>query len=150
MAGNARGRPIASRVIRYLVDSSALWRILREPAIRAGWADIIADHGIGSCEPQRAEFRRSARTAAEYQQMSTMFAELYPDVSLAKGIWQAVEARQYRLVLAGAHRALSCVDLLLCAVAAQRELVILHDDNDFAAAARHLTDVRERRVQQLP
>jgi predicted nucleic acid-binding protein len=42
------------------------------------------------------------------------------------------------------------VDLLLCAVAAQRDLVLLHDDNDFAMAARHLADVRERRVQQLP
>lgn len=137
-------------MIHYLVDSSAVWRILREPVIRAGWADIIADHGIGSCHPQRAEFRRSARNATEYDQMSTMFAELYPDVSLPKGTWPSVEAYQYRLVHAGAHRALSCVDLVLCAVAAQRELVILHDDNDFATAAQHLTDVRERRVQQLP
>ena len=150
MAGDARSRPVASCVIHYLVDSSALWRILREPAIRAGWADVIADHGIGSCHPQRAEFRRSARNATEYEQMSTMFADLYPDVSLPKGTWQSVEASQHRLVLAGAHRALSCVDLLLCAVAARRELVILHDDNDFTTAAAHLTDVRERRVQQLP
>ena len=74
----------------------------------------------------------------------------HPDVSLPKGTWQSVEASQHRLVLAGAHRALSCVDPLLCAVAAQRELVILHDDNDFTTAARHLTEVRERCVQQLP
>ena len=80
-----------------------------------------------------------------------MFAELYPDVSLPKGTWPLVEKSQHRLVLADAHRALSCVDLLLCAVAAQRDLVILHDDNnDFTTAARHLTEVRERRVQQLP
>jgi predicted nucleic acid-binding protein len=137
-------------VIHYLIDSSALWRILREPAIRAGWADIVADHAIGSCHPQRAEFRRSARNAVEYEQMSTMFDELYPDVALSKTTWQWVESSQHRLVLAGAHRALSCVDLLLCAVAVQRDLVLLHDDNDFAAAARHLTDLRERRVHQLP
>jgi hypothetical protein len=52
-----------------------------------------------------AEFRRSARNAAEYEQMSTMFGELYPDVSLPKGTWQWVEFSQHRLVLAGAHRA---------------------------------------------
>ncbi len=134
----------------YLVDSSALWRILREPEIRAGWAEVISDHGIGSCHPQRAEFRRSARDMDEYDQMSAMFADLYPDVPLPKATWQWVETAQYRLVRAGAHRALSCVDLLICAVAALRGLVILHDDNDFGTAAQHLTELRERRVRTLP
>lgn len=137
-------------MIHYLVDSSALWRILREPAIRAGWAEVVADHGIGSCQPQRAEFRRCARNVTEYEQMSTMFTELYPDVPLPKNTWQWIESAQYGLVRAGAHRAPSCVDLLICAVAAQRGLVILHDDNDFTTAAQHRTDLRERRVQQLP
>lgn len=137
-------------MIHYLVDSSALWRILREPDIRAGWADIVTDHAVGSCHPQRAEFRRSARSEAEYEQMSTMFVELYPDVPLPKNTWQWVEFAQYRLVRAGGHRALSCVDLVLCAVAAQRGLVLLHDDNDFATAAQHLTELHERQVQQLP
>jgi hypothetical protein len=50
---------------------------------------------------------------------------------------------------AGAHRALSCVDLLICACAAIRGLVILHDDNDFVAA-RHLPDLAERRIHSLP
>jgi len=137
-------------VSHYLVDSSALWRILREPEIRAGWAEVISDHGIGSCHPQRAEFRRSARDMDEYDQMSAMFADLYPDVPLPKATWQWVETAQYRLVRAGAHRALSCVDLLICAVAALRGLVILHDDNDFGTAAQHLTELRERRVRTLP
>jgi predicted nucleic acid-binding protein len=150
MAGDAGGRQIVGCVIHYLVDSSALWRILREPAIRAGWSDVVTDHGIGSCQPQRAEFRRSARNEAEYEQMSTMFTELYPDVPLPRNAWQWVESAQYRLVRAAAHRALSCVDLLICAVATQRGLVILHDDNDLVAAAQHLTEVRERRVQQIP
>jgi predicted nucleic acid-binding protein len=150
VASDAGGRQVADRVIHYLVDSSALWRILRDPAIRAGWSDVVTDHGVGSCEPQRAEFRRSARDAAQYEQMQLMFAELYPDVLIPKNTWQWVESAQYRLVRAGAHRALSCVDLLICAVAAQRALVILHDDNDFANAARHLTEIRERRVRHLP
>ncbi len=150
MASDACRREVTNRVIHYLVDSSALWRILREPAIRAGWSDVVTDHGVGSCQPQRAEFRRSARNPAEFEQMSAMLTELYPDVPLPKNTWRWVEFAQYGLVRAGAHRALSCVDLLICAVAAQRGLVILHDDNDLAAAAQHLTDVRERRVQQLP
>jgi predicted nucleic acid-binding protein len=137
-------------VIRYLVDSSALWRILREPSIRSGWADVISDHAIGSCHPQRTEFRRSARNLDEYEQMTAMFQALYPDVGVPKTAWQWVESAQYRLLRAGAHRALSCVDLLVCACAVNRGLVILHDDNDFVAAARHLPDLAERRVHELP
>lgn len=41
----------------------------------------------------------------------------------------------------GAVPFLSAVDLLICATAAQRDLVVLHDDNDFATAARCLPDL---------
>lgn len=136
--------------MHYLADSSALWRLLREPAVRAAWADVISDHAIGSCQPQRTEFRRSARNLDEYEQMTAMFVDLYPDVAVPKTAWPWVESAQYRLLRAGAHRALSCVDLLVCACAAIRGLVVLHDDNDFVAAARHLPDLAERRVYTLP
>jgi predicted nucleic acid-binding protein len=79
-----------------------------------------------------------------------MFVDLYPDVPVPKTAWTWVESAQYRLLRAGVHRALSCVDILICACAAIRGLVILHDDNDFAAAARHLPDLAERRVQKPP
>jgi predicted nucleic acid-binding protein len=136
--------------MRYLVDSSAMWRMLRDATVRVGWADVISDHAIGSCQPQRTEFRRSARTLDEYEQMTSMFVHLYPDVPVSKTAWRWVESAQYRLLRNGAHRALSCVDLLICACAAARGLVVLHDDNDFVTAARHLPDLVERRVYSLP
>lgn len=136
--------------MRYLADSSALWRILRDPRARAGWRDVISDHAIGSCQAQRVEFRRSARNLDEYEQMTSMFVDLYPDVAMPKTAWQWIESAQYRLLRAGAHRALSCVDLMVCACAATRGLVILHDDNDFATAARYLPDLAERNVRTLP
>jgi len=137
-------------VIRYLLDSSALWRLLREDALRASWTEVVSVGVIGSCHPQRIEFRRSARTPDEYEQMSEMFDALYPDVAVPKGAWRWVEAAQYRLLRHGAHRALSAVDLLICATAAHHGLVVLHDDNDFATAARYLPDVRERAIRDLP
>jgi len=136
--------------MHYLADSSALWRVLRDPALRAGWSEVIAGHAIGSCQPQRTEFRRSARNLDEYEQMTAMFVDLYPDVAVPKTAWQWVDSAQYRLLRAGAHRALSCVDLLICACAAIHGLVVLHDDNDFVAAAQHLPDLAERRVHTLP
>jgi predicted nucleic acid-binding protein len=137
-------------VIRYLLDSSALWRILRDAALRAAWAEVISAGAVGSCHPQRVEFRCSARTIDEYEQMSAMFAELYPEAAVPKGTWQWIESAQYRLLRHGAHRALSAVDLLICATAALRDLVVLHDDNDFATAARHLPDLRERSIHDVP
>jgi predicted nucleic acid-binding protein len=137
-------------VIRYLLDSSALWRILRDSALRAAWADVISAGAVGSCHPQRIEFRRSARGLDEYEQMSEMFEALYLDAPVPKGAWQWIESAQYRLLRGGSHRALSAVDLLICAIAAQRGLVVLHDDRDFATAARYLPDLRERAVHDLP
>ena len=137
-------------MIRYLLDSSALWRILRDAELRAGWAEVISSGAIGSCQPQRVEFRRSARTIDEYEQMSEMFAALYADAAVPKTAWGWIESAQYRLLRHGAHRALSAVDLLICATAAQHDLVVLHDDNDFATAARYVPDLRERAVRDVP
>lgn len=137
-------------MIRYLLDSSGLWGILREPAIKTAWAEVAYVGAIGSCHPQRIEFRRSARTIDEFDEMSTMFDELYPDTAVPKGAWRWVESAQYRLVRHGAHRALSAVDLLICATAVQHDLVVLHDDNDFTTAARLLPDLRERAIRELP
>jgi len=137
-------------VIRFLIDSSALWRVMREGSLRSAWADVISAGAVGSCHPQRTEFRRSARDLDEYEQMNGMFEALYPDVPVPKDVWRWVEPAQYRLLRAGAHRAMSTVDLLICATAALRGLSVLHDDNDFATAARHLTDLAERRVHDTP
>ena len=137
-------------MIRYLLDSSGLWRILRDGALRSAWAEVVTIGAVGSCQPQRVEFRRSARSAGEYEQMSGMFDELYPDTPVPKDAWRWIESAQYRLVRHGAHRALSAVDLLICATAAHHGLVVLHDDNDFATAASRLPDVRERNVRDSP
>lgn len=137
-------------MIRFLIDSSAQWRVLREAEMRAAWADVVSAGTVGSCHPQRIEFRRSARTIDEYDQMTEMFAALYPDVPVPKGAWRWMESAQYRLLRNGAHRALSAVDLLICAVAAQHDLVVLHDDNDFATAGRYLPDLRERSIRDTP
>lgn len=137
-------------MIHYLLDSSALWRLLREPALRDAWLETTTLRAIGSCAPQRAEFRRSARNAAEYQAMGRMFTDLYPDVPLPKRVWDWVEAAQYRLAENGALGAAGPVDLLICATAAHHGLVVLHDDADFVTAARVLPDVTERHVRRTP
>ncbi|MEV6128354.1 PIN domain-containing protein [Streptomyces violaceusniger] len=51
---------------------------------------------------------------------------------------------------AGQHQSLSAVDWLICATAAHHGLVVLHDDADFRAAARLLSDLAEHNVIAAP
>jgi predicted nucleic acid-binding protein len=69
---------------------------------------------------------------------------------MPKNGWRWMESAQYRLLRHGAHRALSAVDLLICATAAHHDLAVLHDDNDFVTAARYLPDLRERTIHGVP
>jgi predicted nucleic acid-binding protein len=45
---------------------------------------------------------------------------------------------------------LSAVDLLICATAVHHDLIVLHDDDDFVTAARHLPILRERIIHDTP
>jgi predicted nucleic acid-binding protein len=137
-------------VIRYLADSTAVWRLQRDQKLNHLWAHELDDGAIGSCAAQRTEFLQSARNLDEYDHMAEMFTCLHPDVTVPKCAWRWIEAAQYRLAQRGQHQSLSTVDWLVCATAAHHGLVVLHDDNDFRAAARILTDVSERSVFAPP
>lgn len=137
-------------MIQYLLDSTAVWRLQRNPDLNDAWADEVEVGSLGSCQPQRIEFRRSARDLDEFEAMSTLFADLYPDVPVPKGAWTWIDAAQFRLASRGRHRSLSVVDWLVCATAAHHHLAILHDDRDFQAAADLLPDLRERNIHDVP
>src|SRR6476619_352578 len=124
----------------YLVDASALWRIQRDATVRERWRPAIEAGEVGSCGPQRIELLRSARNVTEFEEMGRDLALHYPDVPVPKSIWRWVDTAQHALARAGAVRAFSLVDLLICGIAAQGRLVVLHDDCDFESAPRHLTD----------
>jgi predicted nucleic acid-binding protein len=133
-------------LIYFLADSSAVWRLQRQPELTEAWNSSLVSGAVGSCEPQRAEFRRSARNAAEFDQMNQTFRDVYPDVPVPKTVWRWMDSAQHRLARAGAVRALSVVGLLICGTAAASGLVVLHDDADYELAERHLPDVRALRV----
>ena len=78
--------------------------------------------------------------------MNQTFRDIYPDVPVPKSVWRWIDSAQHRLAAAGAVRALSVVDLLICGTAAASGLVILHDNGDYELAQRHMPEVRARRV----
>jgi predicted nucleic acid-binding protein len=136
-------------VIGYLIDSSALWRVLRSADLHELWRPVVVDGDVRSCYPQRAEFLRSARDHGEFGQYEDMFVDLYEDVAVPKNAGSWVAALQRRAAGTGLHRALSAVDSQVCATAAHHGLTVLHDD-DYGAAAGLATDLTERNVHDGP
>ncbi|MFF2148118.1 PIN domain-containing protein [Kitasatospora sp. NPDC058190] len=130
----------------YLLDTSALVRVLREPKLQNAWYDAIDAGSIASCYPQRAEFLYSARDGREYDEISEMFAELYPDVSVPKNAGRWIDTVQRRMALAGQHRGASAVDLVIAATAAHHGLTVLHDDADYRTVARYAADLSEHSI----
>jgi predicted nucleic acid-binding protein len=133
----------------YLLDTSALVRLLSDRALRDAWYDAIDSGAIGSCYPQRAEFLYSARSGREYDEIAEMFADLYPDRALPKGAARWIGTTQRRMAQSGEHRSASPVDLMIAATAAHHGLIVLHDDADFRTVARHAPDVVEHNVRDV-
>lgn len=131
----------------YLLDTSALVRILRDAKLQETWYDAIDAKTIGSCYPQRTEFLYSARNAAEYDEITEMFDDLYPDYSVPKSAGRWISSVQYKMARAGEHRSASAVDLMIAATAAHHGLAVLHDDADYRTIARHAPELDEQNVR---
>jgi predicted nucleic acid-binding protein len=133
----------------YVLDTSALVRLLRDPKLQGAWHDAIDAEAIASCYPQRAEFLYSARDGAEYDEIAEMFADLYPDATVPKNAGRWISAVQYQMARAGHHRSASAIDLIIAATAAHHGLTVLHDDADYRIVARHAPDLTEHNIHDI-
>ncbi len=133
----------------YLLDTSGLVRLLSDPKLQDAWYDAIDAETVASCYPQRAEFLYSSRNAREYDEISEMFTDLYPDVSVPKNAGRWIGAVQHRMARAGEHRSTSAVDLIIAATAAHHGLTVLHDDIDYRTVARHAHDLSQYSVHDV-
>ncbi|MRH86213.1 PIN domain-containing protein [Nocardia sp. SYP-A9097] len=134
----------------YLLDSSALWRVLRDPKLHTRWREATIAGEVHSCYPQRIEFLRSARNLKEYAQYCAIFDTLYSDVTVPKSASLWIAGLQWRAAENGNHQCLSAVDLQVCATAAYHGLTVLHDDSDFVTAARLATELQQHNVHDAP
>jgi predicted nucleic acid-binding protein len=133
----------------YLLDTSGLVRLLREPVLQDAWYEAIDAEAIGSCYPQRTEFLRSSRNASEFDEIAEMFGDLYPDVAVPKTAGRWIAAVQHQMARAGEQRGASAVDLIIAATAAHHGLTVLHDDADYRTVARHAPDLTEHNIRDI-
>jgi len=130
----------------YLLDTSGLVRLLGDPGLQRAWYDAVDAEAIGSCYPQRTEFLYTARNGTEYEEITEMFGDLYPDVSVPKNAGRWISSVQHQMARAGQHRSASAVDLMIAATAAYHGLTALHDDADFRTVARHAPDFSQHNI----
>jgi len=133
----------------YLLDTSGLVRLLGDAGLQKAWHDAVDAEAIASCYPQRAEFLYTARTASEYDEITEMFADLYPDVSVPKNAGRWIASVQRHMARAGEHRSASAVDLMIAATSAHHGLTVLHDDADYRTVARHAPDLAEHNIRDV-
>jgi predicted nucleic acid-binding protein len=116
---------------QYLIDASALARLLRDDGDQYGWDQAAAAGLVATCPITELEFFDSARSAADR-------ARGIEDLRAVFG-WVAVDDRAYDrarqvqdlLTRRGQHRSAGPVDLIVAATAELQGLTLLHRDRDF-------------------
>ncbi|HEX7744947.1 MAG TPA: PIN domain nuclease [Micromonosporaceae bacterium] len=120
----------------YLIDTSALVRLLRESSIRARWEQAVAAGLVALCPLTELEFLYSARSAADRRWLQTRLRDAYIWMEMPDRIYRRAAEVQAELTAQGTHRSAGPVDLLVAATAEAHQLTLLHYDRDFDQIAR--------------
>ncbi|MFC4124069.1 PIN domain-containing protein [Nocardia rhizosphaerae] len=134
-------------MIRYLLDSSGLWRLFRDKEVFGAWQPEIEAGAFRICEATRAEFLYSATSPADRDDLAADLDDLCAPAAVPKSAWGWVDTTQYKLTQRGQHRSAGVVDLIVCATAVHHDLTVLHADTDFATVSRTLPEVQQRDIR---
>jgi predicted nucleic acid-binding protein len=120
---------------QFLIDTSALARLLRGDAEQFGWDQAVAAGLIATCPITELEFFYSARSAEDrargIEDMRLLFGWVAVDDRAFDRAWQVQE----ELTSRGQHRSAGPVDLVVAATAELQGLTLLHRDRDFDCIA---------------
>jgi predicted nucleic acid-binding protein len=130
--------------VKYLIDTSALVRILRRQ-VDESWHEQVAHGMVAICDPVLAEALTIAR-ATEYERIRMDLLAAYPWVPVPDRVWETVHSVQARLAAKSQHHGLSVADHLVVATALHHHLTILHEDADFSTAAAVIPDIQQQRI----
>jgi predicted nucleic acid-binding protein len=120
---------------QFLIDTSALARLMRPGAESFGWDQAAAAGLIAVCPITELEFTYSARSAAEREQAIRDMQCLFGWVPVHDHAYSRAWEVQYGLTGKGQHRSAGPVDLVVAATAELHGLTLLHSDHDFDVIA---------------
>ena len=130
--------------MKYLIDTSALVRILRHQVDEV-WHEHVARGLVAICEPVITETLTIAR-ATEYERVLADLLSTYVWMPVPDGAWETIRSVGTRLAQRSCHQGLSLADHLVVATALHHRLAILHEDADFATVAQVVPELQERRI----
>ena len=120
---------------QYLIDTSALARLLRGDGEQYGWDQAAAAGLIATCPITELEFLYRARSAPDrargVEDLRAVFGWVRVDDRAYDRAWQVQDLLTQR----GQHRGEAPVDLILAATAELQGLTLLHRDRDFESIA---------------
>jgi predicted nucleic acid-binding protein len=121
---------------QFLIDTSALVRILRDEAIRSRWEQHINAGAIAVCPIVELEVLYTARSKTNRDELLALFRAAFAWTLMPDRTFDRAAQVQAALTDAGAHRSAGPVDLLIAATAELQGLTLLHYDRDFEQIAR--------------
>ncbi|MFE3255911.1 PIN domain nuclease [Nocardia sp. NPDC059091] len=122
-------------MIEYLIDTSAVARLLTNPSIRKAWHEPLTAGVIAVCDVVELELLFSATSLADRLRKKELLAELFGWVVVPDEAWPRAHRIQQSLTERGHHRGAGIADLLVAVTAAAHNLTILHYDRDFETVA---------------
>jgi predicted nucleic acid-binding protein len=120
----------------YLVDTSALVRIHRNPEVGAAWRLKATEGLLGICPVTELEVLFSARSLVDRIRLVRQLREVYDQIRVPESAFDRATDVQHELTKRGHHRSAGPVDLLLAATAELSGLIVLHYDRDFETVAK--------------
>jgi len=121
---------------QFLIDTSALARLLRPGAESFGWDQAAAAGLIAVCPIIELEFFYSARSLADRERGIQDLRSLFGWVPVHDRAFARAWDVQSDLTSQGQHRSAGPVDLVVAATAELHGLTLLHHDRDFDVVAR--------------
>jgi predicted nucleic acid-binding protein len=116
---------------RFLVDTSALVRLLRNGDVRSRWQPQITAGVMGTCPITELEFLYSARSKSERDEWLELLNATFAWVAMPDQVFTRTAQVQDAMTARGTHRSAGVVDLLLAATAELNGLTLVHYDHDF-------------------
>jgi predicted nucleic acid-binding protein len=121
---------------QFLIDTSALARLMRPGAESFGWDQAATAGMIAVCPITELEFFYSARSPADREQGIADLQALFGWVPVPDRAFARAHDVQGGLTSRGQHRSAGPVDLVVAATAELHGLTLLHHDRDFGIIAR--------------
>ena len=117
--------------IQFLLDTSALVRLLRDPTTRTAWEQQITAGLAGVCPIVELEMLYTARSSADRDELVDLLAGAFAWVPMPERVFTQAAEVQAALTRRGLHRSAGAVDLLIAATAELHALTLVHYDRDF-------------------